>query len=392
MHDTYAVSGVDYELLDAFKRACQAAAQGTQHNAEHLGFREIDGIRGESAYLLGHPGILSPFMLAHAEEELGTASVVAKILFEKTGISYEKKVAQSAVAAITNDVSAIGAIPFLLAMRFAIGNSAWLRDTARWRQLIDGWTEGAHTAGCVWGGGETPALKDVIGAKEYALGGSCVGIVPPKSAPFSGGNISERDSILLFKSSGPHSNGFSLIRSITEFEEGWIHMLSRLLTRRKMQRSMPREYFNQLPDGGMFGVALLEPAIFYTPLVNFCLKERIPVHYAVHITGHGWRKLMRANALYDYVIERIPDVPPVFEYIQEYGNLSDREAYAIFNMGAGFALYLPSRYVSRVLGAAETLGISGFEAGFVRQGTSGGRRVLIGPKGIIYGGDSLAVR
>ena len=75
----------------------------------------------------------------------------------------------------------------------------------------------------------------------------------------------------------------------------------------------------------------------------------VDIHYAVNITGHGWRKLMRAPAPFAYVIDRLPAPHPVFEFIQAHGDIDDAEAFGNFNMGAGFAIYVPAGDAETVL-------------------------------------------
>jgi phosphoribosylformylglycinamidine cyclo-ligase len=110
----------------------------------------------------------------------------------------------------------------------------------------------------------------------------------------------------------------------------------------------------------------------------------------VNITGHGWRKLMRATQPFAYIIDHIPVPHPVFLFIQEHGPVDDREAYANLNMGAGFALYVGEKDVNKVLAVAHGLGISAWRAGVSES--SQDKRVVIRPKGLEYLGSSLGVR
>ena len=91
----------------------------------------------------------------------------------------------------------------------------------------------------------------------------------------------------------------------------------------------------------MFGEVLLDPTPLYGPLVEAVQAWGIDLHYAVHVTGHGLRKLMRAEVALSYVIEDLPPVPPIFRFLCARAGMSDEEAYGTFNMGIGFALYLP---------------------------------------------------
>jgi len=159
---------------------------------------------------------------------------------------------------------------------------------------------------------------------------------------------------------------------------------------REIAGRVPKGYLTQLSDGRTFGEALLDPTIIYVPLVEDCFNEGVEIHYAVNITGHGWRKLMRATQPFAYVIDVLPVPHPVFSFIQEHGPVDDREAYANLNMGAGFALYVQESDVAKVLALVHSLGMSGSRAGHIES--SEVKRVIIRPLGIEYLGSTLGVR
>ena len=126
------------------------------------------------------------------------------------------------------------------------------------------------------------------------------------------------------------------------------------------------------------------------PAIEDCLNRGVDIHYAVNITGHGWRKLMRASGTFAYVVERLPTPQPVFEFIQSVGGVDDAEAYGNFNMGAGFAVYVPESDVATVLDVAKGCPFGAFRAGHVENSAT--RRVVITPKGLEYSADALQVR
>ena len=140
----------------------------------------------------------------------------------------------------------------------------------------------------------------------------------------------------------------------------------------------------------MYGKALLDSTIIYVPLVEDCLNEGVDIHYAVNITGHGWRKLMRATQPFAYIIDHIPVPHPVFSFIQEHGPFDDMEAYANLNMGAGFALYVRDSDVAKLLSIARSLGMFASPAGHIES--SEVKRVTINPLGLEYLGSTLGVR
>jgi phosphoribosylformylglycinamidine cyclo-ligase len=115
----------------------------------------------------------------------------------------------------------------------------------------------------------------------------------------------------------------------------------------------------------------------------------VPLHYAAHVTGHGWRKLMRADRDLTYVVDYVPPVPPVLAFLQREAKLSDHEAYGTFNMGAGFVFYGDPSGVEQAQAVARERGIDLLHAGTVERGP---KRVVIEPLGIAYEGASLNLR
>src|SRR5437764_3093031 len=121
---SYEQSGVDYEQLDAFKRACQRAAASTTGALSAHGLSEPPGIRGESAYLLEGPDEY----LAHVEEGLGTKNLIADAMLKLTGRSDYRRIGIDTVATIVNDLVTTGALPISLAMHAAGGDADGFKD------------------------------------------------------------------------------------------------------------------------------------------------------------------------------------------------------------------------------------------------------------------------
>lgn len=225
-------------------------------------------------------------------------------------------------------------------------------------------------ARCAWGGGETPTLKGIVDPETVVLSGSAVGIVKPKDRLIHEGNIQDGDEIILIGSSGIHANGLTMAREIaTKLTQG---------------------YLSPMSDERLYGEALLDPTLIYVPLIEECLNEGVSIHYAVNITGHGWRKLMRATQPFAYLIDHLPVPHPVFSFMQRHGPIEDKEAYANLNMGAGFAIYVGEKDVKKVLDAASRLNFSALRAGTIQS--SPVKKVVIGPLGIEYLGSTLGVR
>ena len=132
---------------------------------------------------------------------------------------------------------------------------------------------------------------------------------------------------------------------------------------------MPDGYATQLDDGTLFGEALLEPTLLYSPVTEALAAAGIVPHYCVNITGHGWRKLMRHPAAFTYRIDALPPVPPVLQFIQRHAAIDNREAYGNLNMGAGFALFVAGADAERTVEAARSQGIDAWIAGRVANGS-----------------------
>lgn len=375
MNMTYAGTGVNYDAMDPFKRMAQLAARETAGNIGRLNggeFREFEASRGESAYLIE----AAKSYFAHVEEGLGTKNLVADAMYALTGKSYYDQIAQDTVAMIVNDLITLGALPLSVAMHLAVGSSDWFNDEKRARDLVDGWKKACNLAGCTWGGGETPTLKGVVIPEAVVLSGSAIGIVKPKERLITG-NIQHGDAIVAFESSGIHANGLTLARTIAD--------------------KLPDGYLTKLPDGRTYGETLLDPTHIYVAAVEQCLDDDIDIHYAVNVTGHGLRKLMRATQPFAYVIENLPWKPPIFNFIQKHGPVDDEEAFGNLNMGVGFAIYVPSEQVGRVFQALEPLQwdrkTNHFLADVIGHiEKSDEKKVVIKPKGLEYASDTLVVR
>ena len=141
----YESSGVRYDMLDAFKRACQREAAKTVDELARHGMTEPAGIRGESAYLIE----TEDGYLAHVEEGLGTKNLVADAMLALTGKSYYANVGIDTVATIVNDLVTTGALPISVAMHAGVGDSSWFENQERAADLARGFADGCRQAGAV---------------------------------------------------------------------------------------------------------------------------------------------------------------------------------------------------------------------------------------------------
>jgi phosphoribosylformylglycinamidine cyclo-ligase len=365
---SYEDSGVRYDQLDAFKRACQRAARTTAGVLGDHGYAEPASTRGESAYLIE----AADHFLAHVEEGLGTKNLVADAVYAATGRCFYREIAVDTVATIVNDLVTCGALPISVAMHAAVGESEWFADAVRTQALVDGFAEGCRAAGAVWGGGETPTLRGVVRPEAIVLAGSAIGRIAPKSQRITGA-VRDGDAILFLASSGVQTNGLSLCRRIAE--------------------QLPQGYQTPIGHGDArsFGEALLAPSVIYVAFVRECQRRGLDLRYVAHVTGHGWRKLMRLEEPFVYEITNPRAAPALFEFLIEAGPIESREAYATFNMGVGFAAYVAPQEVEAVLRAARETGYDAWLAGHVRK--EGARKAVVVPSlGIEFAGDSLQLR
>ena len=365
---SYESSGVNYDQLDAFKRACQQAAKTTAGLLKDHGYAEPASTRGESAYLME----AADHYLAHVEEGLGTKNLVADAVYAATGKNFYREIAIDTVATIVNDLATCGALPISVAMHAAVGESAWFADAQRMQSLVDGWAEGCRQAGAVWGGGETPTLRGIVNAETIVLAGSAIGKIEPKSLRITG-EVRDGDSIIFLASSGVQTNGLSLCRMIAD--------------------KLPQGYQTPIGcgDSRSYGEALLAPSVIYVAFVRECQRRGLKLNYVSHVTGHGWRKLMRLEEPFVYEITSPRPAPALFQFLEKSGPLDRREMYATFNMGIGFAAYVDPKSADAVLAAAKASGYDAWLAGRVKK--EGTRKAVVVPSlGITFEGDTLQVR
>lgn len=377
---TYGDSGVGLGTIDSFGRQAQTIARQTAHHLEKHGYRELEWTRGESCYLYETPDCYR----GHVNEGLGTKNRAADkvdILLRiidamqngTDGKSYYFNMGIDTAAMIFNDMITVGCMPLEGALHVEAGSNVWFQLEQRSNDLLQGFKHAFDLAWCSWGGGETAVLPGMgIAEDTIILSGSAGGQVKPKSHLIKP-TIQHGDAIILIESSGIHANGLSLARKIVD--EG----------------KLPNGYLTELSDGTTFGEELLKPTHIYVPFVRNCLNEQVEIHYVVNITGHGWRKLMRAVEPFVYIIQDPGQPHLIFRCMQQYGPIDDWNAYADLNMGAGFALIVPNSEVEKVIQIAKQVNLRAWEGGFVlKRGQE--KKVIIEPLGLTYEADTLQVR
>jgi phosphoribosylformylglycinamidine cyclo-ligase len=254
------------------------------------------------------------------------------------------------VAMCVNDVVVQGAEPLFFLDYFATGKL----DVEVGERLIRGIVDGCVQAGCALVGGETAEMPGMYHGADYDLAGFCVGIVE-KDAIIDGAGTGPGDLVLGLPSSGPHSNGFSLIRRILERVGADLGM--------------------QLAGRPLVEHLMAPTRIYVKPLLQ--LIREVPVHGLAHITGGG---------LVDNVPRVIPEGlevildraawprAPIFDWLQESGNIDAAEMYRVFNCGIGMTVQVAAEDAER---AIAVLHAAGEPASVIGRVQTGGRGVVI---------------
>jgi len=251
------------------------------------------------------------------------------------------------VGMCVNDVVVQGAEPLFFLDYYATGKLSV--DVAE--SVIKGIVEGCVQAGCALVGGETAEMPGMYAAGDYDLAGFCVGVVE-KDQIIDGSNTRAGDVLIALPSSGPHSNGYSLIR--------------KLLTHAKATHE------TKLGDGLLYD-ALLAPTRIYVKTV-LALMQEVSVHGVAHITGGG---------LLDNIPRVVPDglevalhrksweLPAVFQWLQRTGNINEIEMLRTFNCGIGMTICVGAQNADQAMTELKSLGEFPFIVGTLRSGHGG---------------------
>src|SRR3954454_305931 len=251
--------------------------------------------------------------LALSTDTVGTKMVIAERLgrYDTIGID--------CVAMNVNDVICVGAEPIAM-LDFILTERA---DPDICGQLGVGLARGAELAGIEIPGGEIAQVGDIVSGQE--LGGSCAGLVS-LDAIVTGASVRPGDPVIGLPSSGLHSNGYTLARSA---------LADVPLDDERLRR----------PLGGV----LLDPTEIYVRPVLELLRSDVDVRGLAHITGEGVDNLLRLEAEVGYEIDDPLAVPPIFDLIQDLGEVSEQEMREIFNMGCGFTCVVAAEDEGRAL-------------------------------------------
>ncbi len=255
-----------------------------------------------------------------------------------------------AVAMCVNDIACSGGEPLFFLDYIACGKNY----PEKIATIVKGVAEGCKQSECALIGGETAEHPGLMPVDEYDLAGFAVGVVDKKDI-IDGSMIQPGDVLIGLASSGVHSNGFSLIRSIFD-----------------MTKESLETYYDEL--GQTLGEALLAPTKIYVKALKNMKKAHVKVKGCSHITGGGF---------YENVPRMLPDgvkaviqkesyqVPAIFDLIAQKGQVDEQMMYNTFNMGLGMVIALAPEDVEKAIQAIQDAGETGYVVGKVEAGEKG---------------------
>ena len=277
-------------------------------------------------------------VLISGTDGVGTKLMVAEMLNKHDTIGIDL------VAMCVNDLIVQGAEPLFFLDYYATGS---LNEEVA-TSVISGIGEGCIQSGCALIGGETAEMPGMYNGEEYDLAGFCVGIVE-KNQIIDGSKVSAGDQIIALGSSGPHSNGYSLIRKVLE-------------------KSKPSS--NQLDS-------LIEPTKIYVKSI-LSLIQNLPVHAISHITGGGLLENI-PRVLPKHLAANLDqnswELPQIFKWLQSEGNIDTMEMYRVLNCGVGMVVIVPKASSNKAINILKSCGENAWIIGKVIN--SEGKQVLI---------------
>ncbi|MCV6588470.1 MAG: phosphoribosylformylglycinamidine cyclo-ligase [Marinobacterium sp.] len=324
---SYKDAGVDIDAGNALVERIKGVAKRTAR-PEVMG-----GLGGFGALCRIPQGYKNPILVT-GTDGVGTKLALAKDLNKHDTIGIDL------VAMCVNDLVVAGAEPLQFLDYYATGSL----NVDMAADVVAGIGTGCELAGAALVGGETAEMPGMYDGDEYDLAGFCVGIVEEDEI-IDGSAVKTGDTLIGLASSGPHSNGYSLIRKIIEVKGADL---------------------TQELDGRPLGEALLEPTRIYVKSLLKLIKES-QVNALSHITGGG---------LLENIPRVLPDnakavidinswqMPAVFNWLQEQGNVDGREMYRTFNCGVGMIIAVPADKADEAL---KMLAESGEDAWVIGQ-------------------------
>ncbi|WP_010191820.1 phosphoribosylformylglycinamidine cyclo-ligase [Bacillus sp. m3-13] len=345
MANAYKQAGVDIEA------GYEAVTRMKKHVARTMRPEVMGGLGGFGGLFdLSAVNVKNP-VLVSGTDGVGTKLMLAFQLDKHDTIGVD------AVAMCVNDVVVQGAEPLYFLDYIACGKAVPERIEA----IVKGIADGCEQAGCALVGGETAEMPGMYDDTEYDLAGFTVGVVE-KERLINGSKIEPDNLLIGLSSSGIHSNGYSLVRKIV-FEKG--------------QLDLHKKYDGL---GGTLGEELLTPTKIYVKPILEVLKK-YDINGMAHITGGGFIEnipRMLPQGLQAEVDYGTWPIPPIFDLLQEVGELDRKEMFNIFNMGIGMVLAINEEILPEVVRILEANGEKAYLIGRVKEG-----------EGITFGGGEI---
>ena len=275
-------------------------------------------------------------LLATHTDGVGTKVIISNMMKKYDTIGID------CIAMNVNDIICIGATPISFVDYIAANKN----DTTVFKKIVQGLAKGAKKAGVAIVGGETAIMPDLFSGKgfSYDLSGMVTGILSKKQLVL-GKSIKSGDVIVGMKSTGLHSNGYSLARKA-------------LLSKYSIN--------DKIKGVGVLGNALLTPTEIYVKLVLEVL-EKCKIHGLAHITGGSFTKLLRLKKI-GFNLDSLPTPPPLMQLIEDQG-IKQNEMYKTFNMGIGFCIIAPKNEVSQIKSICKKHKIKSQEIGKISKKT-----------------------
>ncbi|HEX7607074.1 MAG TPA: phosphoribosylformylglycinamidine cyclo-ligase [Usitatibacter sp.] len=338
---TYRDSGVDIDAGDELVERIKPLARKTLR-PEVLG-----GIGGFGALVEVSKKFKNPVMVA-GTDGVGTKLKLAFRLKKHDTIGIDL------VAMSVNDILVSGAEPIFFLDYFACSKL----DVGVAADVVKGIAEGCAQANCALIGGETAEMPGMYDPNEYDLAGFAVGLVE-KAKIIDGKAIVAGDAVIGLASSGPHSNGFSLVRKVIAVSG--------------------EDLYEAFDDDRTLGETLLAPTRIYVKPV-LALLEKVPVKGLAHITGGGLTenipRVLPENACARLEARRWPR-PGIFDWLQKRGHIADAEMQRTFNCGIGMAIIVARADVAATLEALAAQGCEAYEIGAIVERGAGEPQTVV---------------
>ncbi len=327
---SYKDAGVDIDAGEALVSRIKSAAKATARP------EVVGGLGGFGALCRIPAGYKSPLLVS------GTDGVGTKLRLA-LDLNRHKTFGQDLVAMCANDLLVCGAEPLFFLDYYATGKLDV--DTAA--TVISGIADGCKLAGCALIGGETAEMPGMYHGEDYDLGGFCVGVVE-EAEVITGEKVKAGDVMIALASSGFHSNGYSLVRKVIEVAGIDIKTAT-------------------LGDAPLAD-ALLAPTKIYVKAIK-ALQTALGnhnIHAMAHITGGGFTENL-PRVLPEDVAAKIDtkswQLPDVFTWVQEHGNIAISEMYRTFNCGAGYVIVVPANKAEEAINVLTQAGEKAWRLG-----------------------------